>query len=258
MDCGWSGNAAPPFNADTDNRAVIDVESYCRELEAYLCRKNDGHLIRVTGPAFERVQGWAQQGIPLKVAEAGIDRYFERYYRKGPRRRPVRIEFCEADVLDAFDDWRRAVGVSLVTADAEGGPDVEEPVPAAKPRRSLASQIEGAVARLTVLRGSDKAGPVIGAALDQAVRALDALGPDAARARGDARDALLQRLAEIDDALVEASLASVDPAQRAAFEREADAELAPFRPRMSAEAYAQSRRAAVHRLVRHHFGLPTL
>ena len=92
--------------------AVIDVESYARDLEAYLCRKNDGHLIRITGPAFEQVQGWAAQGVPLKVAQAGIDRYFERYYRKGPRRRPVRIEFCEADVLDAFDDWRRAVGVT--------------------------------------------------------------------------------------------------------------------------------------------------
>ena len=49
---------------------MIDVESYCRDLEAYLCRKNDGHLIRITGPAFEHVQGWAHQGIPLKVAEA--------------------------------------------------------------------------------------------------------------------------------------------------------------------------------------------
>jgi hypothetical protein len=237
---------------------VIDVESYCRELEAFLCRKNDGHLIRITGPAFERVQGWAQQGIPLKVAEAGIDRYFERYYRKGPRRRPVRIDFCEADVLDAFDDWRRAVGVSAVAPDSPDGPEVEEPVPSARPRRSLASQIDGAVARLTVLRGSDQAGPVLGAALDAAVRALDALGPAAARARGEARDAVLQRLVEVDDGLVAAAVAALDAAQRAAFEREADAELAPFRPRMSPEAYAQSRRAALHRLVRHHFGLPTL
>ena len=67
------------------------------------------------------MQGWANQGIPLKVAEAGIDRYFERYYRKGPRRRPVRIEFCEADVLDAFDDWRRAVGVARVVPDPPAG-----------------------------------------------------------------------------------------------------------------------------------------
>ena len=237
---------------------MIDVESYCRELEAYLCRKNDGHLIRITGPAFERVQGWALQGIPRKVAEVGIERYFERYYRKGPRRRPVRIEFCEADVLDAFDDWRRAVGVSTVAPDSAGGPDVEEPVPASRPRRSLASQLDGVLARLTVLRGSDKAGPLIGDALEAAVRSIDALRPDAARARGEARDELMQRLAEIEDALASAAAAALDAARRTAIEKEAAAELAPFRERMTAEAYAQSRRAAIHRLVRLHFGLPTL
>ena len=85
---------------------------YCREIETYLCRKNDGHLIRVVGPSFELVSGWAAQGVPLKVACAGIDRYFERYYRKGARRRPVKIDFCEADVLDAFDEWRRAIGLA--------------------------------------------------------------------------------------------------------------------------------------------------
>lgn len=237
---------------------MIDVDAYCRDLEAHLCRKNDGHLIRITGPAFETVQGWAHQGIPLKVAEAGIDRYFERYYRKGPRRRPVQIMFCEADVLDAFDDWRRAVGISRVAADAPDGPEVEEPLPETRPRKSLSSQIESALARLTVLRGSDKAGPSLGSALDAAVRALDALRPDAARARGEAREALLDQMARIDDQLLSAVVDAVDPSTRASFEREADAELAPFRARMADDAYLQSRRAAIHRLVRQHFGLPAL
>jgi hypothetical protein len=204
------------------------------------------------------VQGWAEQGIPLTIAEAGIDRYFERYYRKGPRRRPVQILFCEADVLDAFDEWRRAVGIARVTSDAGGGPDVEEPVPASRPRRSLASQIEGALARLTVLRGSDQAGPMLGAALDSAVRALDALRPEAARARGDARDALLQRIEQIEETLTAAAFAALDARQRLALEKEADTELAPFQARLSAEAYAQSRRAAIHRLARQYFGLPSL
>ncbi len=237
---------------------MIDVESYCRDLEAYLCRKNDGHLIRITGPAFEKAQGWAQQGIPLKVAEAGIDRYFERYYRKGPRRRPVQIMFCEADVFDAFDDWRRAGGVSRVAGVANGGPEVEEPLPEARPRKSLSSQIESAMARLTVLRGSDKAGPVFGAALDAAVRALDLLRPDAARARGDARDELADRMSKIDQQLLAAVVESLDPGTRASMEKEADVELAPFRARMPDDAYQHSRRAAIHRLVRHHFGLPSL
>jgi hypothetical protein len=237
---------------------VIDVESYCRDLEAYLCRKNDGHLIRITGPAFEKVQGWAHQGIPLKVAEAGIDRYFERYYRKGPRRRPVQIMFCEGDVLDAFDDWRRAVGISRVAADSADGPDVEEPLPEARPRKSLVSQIESALARLTVLRGSDKAGPLLGAALDVAVRSLDALRADAARARGDAREALLEQMSRLDDQLLDAAVDALDVMTRNQFEKEADVELAPFRARMADQAYLQSRRAAVHRLVRRHFGLPSL
>ena len=89
----------------------MQIADYCREIETYLCRKNDGHLIRVVGSVIRARVGWAAQGVPLKVAFRGIDRYFERYYRKGPRRRPVRIDFCDADVLDVFDEWRRAVGI---------------------------------------------------------------------------------------------------------------------------------------------------
>jgi hypothetical protein len=237
---------------------AVDVEAYCRELEAYLCRKNDGHLIRIVGPAFELVVGWARQGIPFKVAQAGVDRYFERYYRKGPRRRPVRIEFCEADVLDAFDDWRRAVGVAVVAPDSPGGPEVEEPGPASRPRRSLASQIDGTRARLTVLRGSDRLGPHLGPALDAAVRALDALSGDAARARGEARERVLDALTRIDEALVDAAVTALEPGEREALEREAANELAPFRSRMRDDAYEQSRRTALHRLVRQHFDLPEI
>ena len=79
-------------------------------IEAHLCRRNGGHLVRLVGPAFETVVGWARQGIPVKVACRGIDRFFDCDLAKHrTRRRPVRIEFCEADVLDAFDEWRRAV-----------------------------------------------------------------------------------------------------------------------------------------------------
>lgn len=238
---------------------MTDVDAYCRDLESYLCRKNDGHLIRITGPAFERVLAWVHQGIPLKVALAGIDRYFERYYRKGPRRRPVRLDFCEADVLDAFDDWRRALGISAVAPDAAGGPDVEEPAPnSGRSRRSLASQIDAAMSRLTVLRGSDQAGPVLGTALEAAVRSLDPLLSEAPRARGDARDALLLRIAAVEAELVAAAAAALTESERIAIDREADAELAPFRPRMAPESYAQSRRAAFDRLVRLHFGLPAI
>ncbi len=87
----------------------MDFSNYCREVETYLCRKNEGHLIRLVGPGFNLVQGWADAGIPLKVVYRGIDERVSRVSSIG-RRRPLRIEFCEPDVLAQFDDWRRAVG----------------------------------------------------------------------------------------------------------------------------------------------------
>ena len=121
------------------------VAEYCREVEAYLCRKNDGHLIRVVGPSFDLVSGWAAQGVPLKVALAGVDRYFERYYAKGPRRRPVKIDFCEADVLDVFDEWRRATGVAVAN------PESRVPNPESR-GPSLPAHLERVVLRLTSAR----------------------------------------------------------------------------------------------------------
>ena len=53
---------------------MTEPGAYCREIETYLCRRNGGHLIRIVGPAFERVCGWAEAGVPLQVVVEGIDR----------------------------------------------------------------------------------------------------------------------------------------------------------------------------------------
>ena len=72
------------------------------------------------------------------------------------------------------------------------------------------------MARLTVMRGSDKAGPRFDDALDKAVRRLDALRPDAARARGETRDELMGRLSQIESELADAAIASLEDADRIA------------------------------------------
>ncbi|MGE3275576.1 MAG: hypothetical protein AB7O67_10720 [Vicinamibacterales bacterium] len=228
---------------------------YCREIEAHLCRKNDGHLIRIVGPAFEQVLGWQRDGIPLRVALAGIDRYFERYYRKGPRRRPVRVEFCDADVRDAFDDWRRAVGVPGGERAPAG--TAGEAEPAARPKRSsLAAHVERVVSRLTMLRGSDRGAGALDDALERAARRTDALGADARSARGEARERIVAELAVIDHELLDAAEAALDAATRAALEADAASELAPFKGRMPPDALAAAHAAAVQRLLRERFALP--
>lgn len=240
--------------------ALMDPSEFCREVETYLCRKNEGHLVRIVGPAFEQVCGWAVLGVPLKLAFRGIDQYCDRYYAKGPRRRPVRIEFCEADILDLFDGWRRAVGVTSVAepvsaATAQEEPPREEPVPRKAP---LAAHIERAIARLTVSRAAQRRGPAFDTALASAVLELDSLSADARQARGEGRAAIIGRLGSIDRDLIAASLSVLDASSEAALRREAESELAPFGSRMAAEARARAVDAAFVRLVRESLGLPVL
>lgn len=227
---------------------------YCREVESYLCKKNDGHLIRVVGPSFELVSRWAADGVPLKIAFEGIDRHFERYYRKGPRRRPVRIDFCEADVLDAFDEWRRAVGLPAGRPDADTESDQSEAP--AKTNASLPAHLERVVLRLTSALAAGRFTAESGALIDRLARELDLARASSRGVRGDARRELLERLASIDSELGQLAVASVAPAQRADFEREADAELEGFRSRLAPDAYERARAAIVDRLARAAFGLP--
>lgn len=220
------------------------ISEFCREIEAYLCKKNDGHLIRVVGPSFDVVSGWAERGVPLKVAFAGIDRYFERYYRQGPRRRPVKIEFCEADVLDVFDEWGRATGIT------------KSGIP--RSASSLPAHLERVLIRLTRARASGGLSARFDAFLDRVAAELDTARSKAGGVRGEARAALLTRLAEIDAEMVLAARDSVGQDGFQPIVREAEEELASFRGGMSAETYERARMAAADRLLRERLRLPTV
>jgi hypothetical protein len=234
-------------------------EDYCRQVEAYLCRKNDGHLIRIVGPSFETVCAWAERGVPLSIAFRGIDRHFERYYAKGPRRRPVRIDFCEADVLDAFDEWRRAVGISLAEADAVAGDDavVGADMHVGPSRKtSLSAHLDRVVNRLTARRaGPDR---LLDPVIDRIIRELDAARASAKNLRGAARAELLDRLAALDAELLAAAKAAIPDDLREELQRESERELATFRARMPSDAYGRSLAACVDRLIRDRARLPVL
>ena len=232
-----------------------DVAAYCRELETYLCRKNDGHLIRIVGPSFEVVSAWARDGVPLTVALRGVDRYFERYYRKGPRRRPVRIDFCDADVRDVFDEWRRALGLAAGEAQpaGDGGP-----APQSRSKTSLPAHLERVVLRLTSARVAGTLGAEADQAIDRIAQDLDRARASSRGLRGEARGELLARLAASDRELLALARAAMGANELLTIEREADAELEGFKAAMPHDAYQRAREAAVDRLVREHLRLPVL
>ena len=226
----------------------MEPGAYCRDVEAYLCRRNAGHLIRIVGPAFELVRGWEEEEIPLSVVLRAIDRTVERREAAGKRWRPVRIEFCEADVLAGFDEWRRAVGVSA--AGREGGQPAR--------RKSLAAHLDHAVLALTVAQGNSRHPPALGALAGQVAGELDALRAAAKTARGGARRRLLARLAEIEGALMMVARDTADAALLEAIRQEAERDLAPYRRRMPPGALRQALQAGADRLLRERLDLPRI
>jgi hypothetical protein len=242
-----------------------DPGAYCREIETYLCRRNDGHLIRIVGPAFERVCGWAQAGVPLQVVVQGIDRKLERHHSAGRKRRPLRIEYCEADILEVFDEWRRAVGVGGTSdrgvndTEAEIGQtapprDDDRPV---RRRASLPAHIDRVMVQATNQLAMHEEVPGLHAALEQVVADLDALRPDARGARGTARAALLDRLAAIDRLFI-AAVRTATGSTIEGMQDAARAELESFKTRMTETAYARAVTASTDRLLRERYRLPTV
>ena len=235
----------------------MDIAEYCREIETYLCRKNDGHLIRVVGPSFELVSAWAASGVPLKIAYAGIDRYFERYYRNGPRRRPVKIDFCEADVLDLFEEWRKALGVTQAAAEGHQS-SVDGDQSAVVSRQSLPAHLERVVLRLSSARARGSLGDAFDSLIDRVSAELDAARSKAGGLRGAARRELVERLSTLDAELIRQARSGLDAADAASLARDAEDELAAFRSGMAPDAFARAREAATDRLVRERFALPTI
>jgi hypothetical protein len=234
----------------------METDQYCREIERYLCRKNDGHLIRIVGPSFERVCGWAERGIPLAIVFHGIDRHFERYYARGARRRPVRIDFCESDVLDVFDEWRRAVGIRGLDAAGTRLPETAGE-DAHRRRPTLREHIDRLILRLTTAR-TGVTEPGLDRVLERAVRELDSARDLSRHARGEGRERLLSHLEALDRDITTALAGTISSDEHAGLVRQAEAELASFKLRMPIPAYQRAVALSVERLLRDKVGLPRL
>jgi hypothetical protein len=170
----------------------------------------------------------------------------------------VQIGFCEADVLDAYDEWRRALGLAALDTTFEpvdAGGTAGEP---ARHAPSLPAHLERVVLRLTGARASGTLGATFDALLDRAARELDAARAEARGVRGEARRQMIDRLSDLDAELLKTARATLDDKTTGALTRQAEEELGAFRERMPAEAFARACGLATDRLVRERFGLPTI
>lgn len=246
--------------------AQADLGEYCRRIEDHLTRTNAGHLVRIVGPGFELVRGWADAGVPLSVVYRGIDLKAERH-RDGASKRPLRIEFCAGDVQAVFDQWRRAVGLLSIgtaadgtgtadVADAEGSRD--ETSEASPKRRSLSRHLDRAIDRLSRAAARMDVPEGLREECTRLLQALATIRESSARLRGDARTGVETALASLDTELADAARRHAAPEWMESIRTEAAADLAPFRARLPSEAWDRSMNVTVDRLLRDRLGLPAL
>lgn len=237
-----------------------DIGDYCRQVEAHLTRVNGGHLVRIVGPGFMLVRQWAEEGVPLSAVFRGIEQKAERH-KAGAARRPLRIEFCEADVREVYEAWRRAIGVSGAPADTgddvgTGGPAGERGSGSA--RRVTTRDLERAVERLMAAAGRlelpDSLRDEVNHVLQQVVHIRDAVKGS----RGAAREGHLTALPDLDQSMMTVAQAAIGADALAPIREDAERDLEPFRARLAREAWDQAVQVTVARGVREHFGLPNL
>jgi hypothetical protein len=233
--------------------AVVDLGEFCRRVEEHLARVNEGQIIRVVGPAFELVRGWALEGMPLSVVAHGIELKAERH-RAGRSTRPLRLEFCDADVREVYVRWRRSVGLSALSAEPQGAAEPVEP----ERRPSLSRQMDRAIDKLSRVAGRLDLAERFRDEVSRSIDELSNIREAARTARGDARNALSARLLPIDAALVGAGREAIGSDALERLRGDAETDLASYRTRLSPDLWRRSVDRALDQLVRDHLGLPIL
>jgi hypothetical protein len=239
------------------------VADYCRQIEAHLTRVNGGHLVRIVGPAFVLVREWETAGIPLSIVERAIDQKAERHRQgvAGGSGRPLRIEFCEGDVRELFETWKRAVGISAPVHPATDAAAQISTGAAEQPssrRPSLSRHLERVSERLSRLLGRQDLPEPFLDRVNQIISAVAAARERARTARGAVRDEIVTTLRPLDAELVVAARLAVGDAVLAQLRQQAASELSAFKARLDPHAWQQALGATTDRLIRERLALPTI
>lgn len=83
-----------------------DDEQYYLRVEQHFARRRGGPLV-LSPKDWRLLEGWREQGIPLRVVLRGINQAFDRFAAAGPR--PDRINslrYCEQEVQAAWQEHR--------------------------------------------------------------------------------------------------------------------------------------------------------
>ena len=157
-----------------------------------------------------------------------------------------------------YDDWRRAIGVAAAPVrDADA--DAALSGHAASPKRkSVPKAIDRAIDRLGRLAGRLELPGEFRDAMSRTIEQLSLLRQELAHTRGAAREQVLERFVPLERDLLDQARAIVSAEVLRDLTTRAEQDLAPYRDRLSPEAWTRAVSVTLDRGVREHFELPSL
>jgi hypothetical protein len=191
------------------------------------------------------IESWKEMGVPLFVAQRGIERAFDSYEAK-PRKRSVKtLLYCQEEVEAQFAEWRESqIGAAPESENGQqpGDEPIDTDASLPFPRAAIVAHVDRAIGDLEVFLEWRKVTNEddFCDTLTRTVARLRELKLDFENAARPSAERLEDSLASLEKMLDESLLAQVPPEDLAALRDETQLQLSQYRKRMDAGMYKQT------------------
>ncbi len=199
----------------------MNYYNYFTEVEDHFRRARNSGMFIMSPLDWALVESWKDAGVPLDAVLRGIDSAFEKYHARRRRGSTINsVAYCAQEVIRAA---RQKLQVRAVAA--------QRPRPGFE-QAAVAKFLTERVAELRGLAAKESPGREVFA---QTAATLEGLAAAAATGRLDDLEEVEQRLTALEDRVVGVAAGALSESQLLALRRELDAQLKPYRRKMTSE-----------------------
>ena len=232
----------------------LNYFSYNSEIEDTFIRRRSKHL-HLCPLDWAMMEVWKERGIPLHVVLRAIERWFDLYEGRKPKRPVNTLLYCQEEVEAQYAEWLESrVGSH---EDSQKARDAEDASPF--PRDAVLAYLSRSLDELTNVYSQRRSHEdELSEAMSRALTLLTEVKDDyATSAQPDARK-LEDSLTGIERMLDDAIRSAMPDSQLESAGAEIDAQLKPYKRHMDKAAFQQTRDNLLRKRLREHLGVPRL
>ncbi len=197
--------------------------NYFTEVEEYFARKRGKNLL-IAPLDWYLVELWRDSGISLHIVLRGIERSFESAAKR-QKSTPNTLFYCHQAILEAHEEYQKAMVGAAETEDPESAPSISEEAAQREAVRNYLGDLESRLQKAT------------NEAFERAARRVSALRAEMSGTQSIRYQELDRDLAEIGSMLAAALKEALDREKAREIASEVKKELRIYKKRLSKEMY---------------------